>query len=265
MSHFLPLKRHHLLAITTASCLGLASSATAAVAVTNITNVAPTGGAPGSAHDPATSGSPLVAASTTDLVQGMTAMVTYNRPSTGGSDPTTTNENSTGAGAWTDGSLVTAYGTGGGDSSHTAYGTVDGRTGAWTLQTLVTFDLGGFYDISQVNVILGWNDSGRDDSSFSLYTSADNVTFDLVAAYAKPADNTGAITTPVTNLHSVADDGGSDIATGVRYIQVVFTDADNGFAGLAEIDVFGSAVPEPSSILLLGLGSLAALTRRRRA
>lgn len=265
MSNPLPNNLHHLLTIATAGFLGLAGTATGAVAVTNVTNIAPTGGAAGSVYDPATSGSPLIAASSTDLVQGMTAIVTYVWSSGQGADPTTTNENSTGTSAWTDGSLVTAYGTGGGDSSHIAYGTVDARTETYEIQTFVTFDLGAFYDISQVNVILGWNDSGRDDSSFSLYTSADNITFDLVAAYAKPEDNTGDILTPVTNLHSVADDGGADIATSVRYVQIVFTDADNGFAGLAEIDVFGSAVPEPSSILLLGLGSLAALTRRRRA
>ncbi len=189
-------------------------------------------------------------ASTTDLLAGKIATVTYNLVA--GPAGSTTQESSAGAIAWTNGSLVTAYGT-----THTAYGSVDGRMGGLAIQTFVTFDLGALYDISMVNVFLGWNDSGRDDAAFST-----------VASYSKGGDNTGAITTPVTNLHSIVDTAGGTtaIASGVRYVQLHFTDADNGWAGLAEVDVIGTAaVPEPSALFLAGLGGLAVISRRRRA
>ena len=259
MNPTLPIFRPALLG---AVAIASAGSARAAVVVSSFTNVAPGGGAVHAVHDPSAAGSPdLIAASAADLVHGMAATVTY----TGGSGSTTL-EQSAGESAWTDGSISTVYaeGGGGGDAiDHAAYGTVQATVGGGDIDVLVTFDLGGLHDLTQVDVFTGWNDSGRDDSSFNLLVSADNVTFTPIAAYLKPADNTGVFGTPVTNLHRIADDGAGDIATGVRYVQLQFTDADNGYAGLAEIDVFGTAVPEPSVVLLGGIGLLGLLRRRR--
>lgn len=256
MSGLYALTVRKVLALSAVGSIGLGTSASGAVLINSFSNIAPAGTA-GDPYDASTTGSPILTPSSTDLVSGMTATVTYNLLA--GPPGSTTQESSSGEVAWTDGSIATVYGTG-----HAGYGSVDGRVGGAALQTYVTFDLGAFYNISQVDVFLGWNDSGRDDSSFNLLASTDNVAFTTIASYTKGPDNTGAITTPVTNLHSITDDGGAAISSGVRYIQFEFTDADNGWAGLAEVDIIGTAVPEPSSLVLLGISSLAAAGFRRR-
>ncbi len=131
---------------------------------------------------------------------------------------------------------------------------------------LVTYNLGGLYNLSQVDVFSGWNDSGRDDFSFNLLVSSDGVAFSQIATYLKLVENnTGAINEPITSLHSIADDGGADIASAVQYVQISVFNADNNWAGIAEVDVFGSrVVPEPSSISLLGLVCFAAMGIRRK-
>jgi hypothetical protein len=259
MNPMLPVSRPAVLA---AAAIVLAGTARAAVVINSFTNVAPGGGAVHSVHDPSASGTPdLITASAADLVNGMTATVTY----TGGPGSTTL-EQSAGQAVWTDGSISTVYAEGGpgGDSvDHAAYGTVQATVGGGDIDVFVTFDLGSLHDLTRVDVFTGWNDSGRDDSSFNLLVSPDNVTFTAIAAYLKPADNTGAFGTPVTNLHRITDDGAGNIASAVRYVQLQFTDADNGYAGLLEVDVIGSPVPEPSVVLLGGWGLLGLLRRRR--
>jgi hypothetical protein len=255
-------KLRHIVALGASSCLAISSVADAAIVVNSFQNIAPDGGGVHDPHNPSSSGAPdQFSASGSDLAEGLSATVTY----TGGTG-TTTNEGSAGESVWTDGSISTVYpegGPGGDAIDHAAYGTVDGRVGGAALDTLVTYDFGGFYNISQIDVYLGWNDSGRDDSSFNILVSADNIGYSQIGAYTKPADNTGAFTTPVTNLHRVIDDGSANIAEDIRYVQLQFTDADNGFAGLTEVDVMGTAVPEPSVPALFGLAGLLAFIRRR--
>lgn len=204
----------------------------------------------------------MMSASSTDLIQGATPAVTY----TGGSG-STMNELSAGESTWTDGSLATVYGqggSGGDDIDHAAYGSVTGTVGGGDIDTFVTYDLGSPHFLSQVDVYMGWNDSGRDDSSFNLLVSSNGVDFNAVAMYDKGGDNTGQIGNPVTNLHSITDDGGGYIASGVQYVQLQFTDADNGWAGMVELDVFGRQVPEPSAIAMMGLAGLALVVARSR-
>ena len=110
----------------------------------------------------------------------------------------------------------------------------------------------------------GWNDSGRDDFSFNLLVSPNGVDFAQIASYGKGSDNTGQITVPITSLHSITDDGAANIASGMQYVQLQITDADNGFAGLVELDVFGTVVPEPASFVLWGLAGLAFAILRKR-
>ena len=243
--------------LAVASTVG-ATAVDAAVIVSNAVNVAPAGGLPHDPYDPATnvSGSgPLLTASSIDLAQGLAEA--------GGGISTTGNDNqeeSFGIDATTDGSLATVYNVGGNDGDaidHAAYASVN-------TNDLVTYNLGGLYNISQVDVFTGWNDSGRDDFSFNLLVSANGVDFSPIASYDKGGDNTGQITVPITSLHSITDDGAADIASAVQYVQLQITDADNGFAGLVEVDVFGTAVPEPTSFALCGLAGLALALQRKR-
>lgn len=245
-----------LLAMLCVAMLVAGDAAYAAVTVTTSQNIAPDGGAAHDPYDPATDtpgSGPMLSASSTDIAQGLTA--TYM----GGSDDPGY-ELSTGVAAWTDGSLATVYpenGPGGDAVDHAGYGTVGPNGDA-------TFDLGGFYNLSQVDVFAGWNDSGRDAISFELQVSADDAVYSLIASYTKGPDDTGQITVPVTNLYSIADDGGADIASAVRYVRLHVTDADNGHAGVVEVDIFGTQVPEPSTCLLAGLALLGCAKLRRR-
>ena len=244
--------------LAVASLVG-ASAANAAVIVTTTVNVAPAG----VVHDPydpaidAPASGPMLSASSIDLAQGLTKA--GGGVSSTGSD---TNEESAGLDVTTDGSLATVYNEGGnaGDAiDHAAYATANDGD-------LVTYNLGGLYNLSQVDVYAAWNDSGRDDFSFNLLVSADGVGFSQIASYTKLVENnTGQITTPVTSLHSITDDGSADIATAVQYVQISVFNADNNWAGIAEVDVFGNtAVPEPTSFILCGLAGLAFALRRKR-
>lgn len=255
-------KLRFLLGIVATVSLVSATTADAAVIINNFVNVAPAGGAVHDPHDPSSTGTPdLLSASSSDLVQGQIATVTY----TGGSG-STTHESSTGESAWTNGSLSTVYAeTGDGSDAidHAAYGTVTATVGGSDIDAFVTYDLGGIYFLSRVDVFMGWNDSGRDDSSFNLLVSNNGVDYSSIAMYDKGSDNTGQSDTPLTNLQSIVDDGGGNIASGVQFVQLQFTDADNGFAGMVEVDVFGVQVPEPSTLALVGLLGLATVAMRR--
>lgn len=225
------------LSAASAVLFALAQPADAVVVVNSSRNVAPSGGAVHAPHDPSTSGGPAqFQASAIDLAEGLTATVSY-----AGGTGSTMQELSTGESVWTDGSIATVYGQGGsgGDEiDHAAYGTVNGTVGGTDIDTLVTFDLLGSFDLARIDVFMGWNDSGRDDSSFNVSVSSDNVSYTQIASYNKGGDNTGAFTTPVTNRHRIDDDAAGKIALGVQYVQFQFTDADNGFAGVVEFDIF---------------------------
>lgn len=225
--------------LTALVATALAGDAEAVVVINNLMNVAPEGGEVHASHDPSTSGSPdLITASSSDLIHGLLPTVTY----TGGTGNTMF-ELSAGESVWTDGLIATVYGeggSGGDDVDHAAYGAVTGTVGGSPIHTFVTYDLGELYDLTQVDVFMGWNDSGRDDASFMLNVSSNGTNFLPIIDYDKGGDNTGAITTPITHLHSIVDDGGASIAPApVRYVQLQFTDADNGTAGMVELDVFG--------------------------
>lgn len=222
----------------------LSSPADAVVVVNSFKNIAPLidPHPVHQVHNPATDGAPnLMNASSSDLAHGLTATVTYIN---GTGNPSV--EEAGGVARWTDGSISTVYNLTGGDGNaidHAAYGVVHASpTG---INTFVTFDLGALYNLSQVDVFLGWPDSGRDDASFIVKASTDGINYANLITYTKPTpDNTAPgtpdySTTPVTNLHSITESGEEYLAPFIQYVQLQFIDADNGYAGLVEVDIYG--------------------------
>lgn len=251
MKNTFRLNARNILAIGIASGFGAVTSASAAISLSNSVNIGTPGLADHTAHDPASAGGPdFLSASGSDLAEGLAATVTGNN--------VTTFEASLGAAAWTNGALATVYpinGNAGDAIDHAAYGAV-------TTGTVITLDLGATFDLSKIDVYTGWGDNGRDDASFDLLVSADNITYVTLGSYAKVDQATSA---PITALHSFTDDGGADIGTGIQYVRLNVTASDNGRAGIVEIDVFETVtVPEPGSVALLALCGFAAIARRRR-
>jgi len=121
----------------------------------------------------------------------------------------------------------------------------------------ITVDLGGLFDLSSVELttysFFAFAVGHPDDVTIS--TSVDNVTYGAgtLHSWAAPADG--------GQLQSIARTD-----TSIRYIQLAFDgDSHTGDKwALTELAMEGTAVPEPSSTVLLGLGGLALILRRRK-
>lgn len=128
--------------------------------------------------------------------------------------------------------------------------------------SLITFNLDTAtspqgYNITGVDTYGGWNDSGRDRQSFklsySLVGSSDFTYIGSVDHDPAAAGNPSAVfaSFPMS-------------LTGVDAVRIeFFGNQENGYAGLGEIDVFGTPVPEPSASVLVGILGLACFRRRR--
>ena len=167
-------------------------------------------------------------------------------------------EDSRGVEALTDDSIETVYSGLSSEGFHEAYATLYNND-------FVTYSLGGVYDITEVIVYGGWNDPGRDETQFRFGVSTDGgATFtDIITS---PNHNAGGTFGPTTNRVAFTDDTNPFLATGVTDVRFTWGDGtnavENDYTGGVEFDVLG--IPEPASVALLGLGSLAMLGHRRR-
>lgn len=123
------------------------------------------------------------------------------------------------------------------------------------------------YDLTSIVSIAGWNGAGLGNQQFTVEISTvGSPDFTLLATGDNQllgASNGG------NTIVTVQDDTtpGAVIASGVDAVRFTSlgTVGTNGWAVFREFDVNGVAtVPEPSAILLLGLGGLAVHRRRRR-
>lgn len=138
---------------------------------------------------------------------------------------------------------------------------VNGAVLTYTLDT--SLNTGG-YRIDQIDIFHGWRDGGRDQiSNFDVAyaTAADpGVFIDIVT----DADS-GNYNSSYGRTSIAMNPSGEPLATGVASIRFTFDSIENGYGGISEIDIIGSAaVPEPSTLSLAAVGLLGLLRRRRR-
>jgi len=128
--------------------------------------------------------------------------------------------------------------------------------------TSVTYTLGSASNITGIDVYGGWQDGGRDQQSYSvLYSTA------IAPATFIPLTtvnfNPGGTAFPQVTRVSITDNAGN-LASNVAALRFDFNATENGYSGYAEIDVLGTAVPEPGALGLLGLATIGLAARRRR-
>jgi hypothetical protein len=212
-----------------AICIAIVATATSAalgaVVANNEFNLAPEGGA-GLYTPTFPSGGPSV----TDILNG-------KLPSN--SVGNFQQEASTGVAALTNGSVQTAYGTGGAESPHAAYATAGAGQS-------VTYALGGVYNLSSIVVYGGWNDGGRDAQHYNILTSTDaGMNFTLLTTFDNSPGQTTPTPVPVSQRTGFTEDALPNLALNVTNIKIEFLGVENGYTGYTEIDVFGNQLFAP--------------------
>lgn len=138
----------------------------------------------------------------------------------------------------------------------------------------ITFDLGGIYNLTSAQV---WN-YNENSGNPSFFTKRGVRTMDAQASmdgttFATIAVNINLAQAPGANNGAFAQTlAWAGTAEYIRFSNLVSWGGDNGFVGLSQVQFFGTAaaspsasVPEPISIALLGLGTLATAAFRRQA
>ncbi len=195
---------------------------------------------------------PSYAVSSTDLINGKAPTAssgTFNLELSGGSAVVT------------DGSFGSIQTGSQPADGHGIFATVGNTAG-----TSLSYNLGANaagYAISNITVLGGWNDNGRDQLSFTVfYSLVGSATFTALPTANFNPSVTGGLQS--ANRAVITDGSLPFFLTGVDDIRIDFNATENGYSGLTEIDVYGAAVPEPGVSLLGALGSLTLLMRRRR-
>ena len=237
-----------------AATVGFSSTAPGAVNVLTDVQFSP---------DPTTSWTPSYVVSTTDLISGATPSASAGNFAleAGGGLPVVTD------GAF--GTITRRPVAGQPGEPHPAFATAGPGAGTTVTYALNTAANPLGYNISGIDVYGGWNDAGRDQQLYNvLYsTVADPTTFLPLATVNYQPPNTNNVQS-ATRVR-ITEDTLANLATGVAALRFDFVGTfnppvENNYTGYAEIDVFGTPVPEPTSAALVGLAAVGVLARRRR-
>lgn len=136
------------------------------------------------------------------------------------------------------------------------------------ITTTISYDLGAVYDLAQIEVLntsnTAWND--RETNSFTIATSTDGgTTFGAESAAIALQDYTAGFQTI-----AITDTGVTDVRLTVTNLTDVNTGEQGPSTGVGSDRAVGlnevrfyEAIPEPSTAVLFGLGSVFLLRRRR--
>jgi hypothetical protein len=157
------------------------------------------------------------------------------------------------------------------DRTHRAFALGGGGDGTGTSVTYAldtaASPLG--YNISSVAVYGGWNDRGRDQQLYSIAFSkaATPGTFvEIGGLNFNSADSLVPENVQTANRSIATAEFVEFLATGAGAVRFTFgPGTENGYSGYAEIDVFGTPVPEPGVSMTAAIAAAGAvLTARRR-
>ena len=128
--------------------------------------------------------------------------------------------------------------------------------------TTITYTLGnlaGGYNIGRIDTFTGWRDSGRANQNYTVSFAHASDPSNFITAFSVSASDAGFNDLMV----STTGTGGSALDFGVTAVRFNFSGVQNRFVGYREIDVV--AVPEPTTLALLGLGMLGFAVSRRKS
>jgi hypothetical protein len=129
----------------------------------------------------------------------------------------------------------------------------------------ITNNTGDVYGLDELSFNFYWDSGGNNSERGAMYVMSDRSAYENgneLLSFAKEAtdDTTSNVSADLSSLTSLGT--GSSIE-----FRLYFSDNANNTSPIFRVDnvtVNGTAVPEPSSTVLLGLGGLALILRRRR-
>ncbi len=117
------------------------------------------------------------------------------------------------------------------------------------------------YTLTQINTFGAWDD-GRDAQNINIFysTITDPTNFISLATVGFDPPFPGTF----SRVSVTPGVGDAFIATNVHSVRFSFPTQESGSGGYRELDVFGTAIPEPSAAFSIGVSVIAfAFTRRR--